>query len=120
MISVFRPGQLTYVLYPAHNLYLEVLSEQGISGVAALGFLLASGLSAGRNLRRSEVREAQILGYGAFAGLAGFCLAAAIELTFLRQWVVIMMFLLLGVISRLSSSQKKTKEVKECFLIVKS
>lgn len=85
----------------AHNLYLEVLAGQGILGLITLGYLLFSGFYALQKLRRASPGETRILAYGAFACLAGFCLAAAIELTFLRQWVVVTMFILLGVISQL-------------------
>lgn len=91
----------------AHNLYLEVLAEQGIVGFMALGFLLASGMSAAWNFRRSISSEVRILGYGAFAGLLSFCVAAAIELSFLRQWVVIMMFTLLGITYTITFMEEK-------------
>jgi O-antigen ligase len=90
----------------AHNLYLEILAEQGMIGFAALGVLLLSGLSSAWQLRKASLSEARILGYGACAGLFGFSLAAAVELTFLRQWVVISMFVLLGIIARLSCYEK--------------
>ena len=86
----------------AHNLYLEVLAEQGLIGLSALVLLLARGLFIAWNLRQAKSDEIRILGYGAFAALVGFCFAAAIELTFLRQWVLIMMFTLLGLITHLS------------------
>lgn len=85
-----------------HNLYLEVLAEQGIIGIAALVSLFAGGLSKAWGLRKAASSEMRILGYGAFAGLISFCFAALIELTFLRQWVVLLLFIFLGVISKLS------------------
>jgi O-antigen ligase len=91
----------------AHNLYLETLAEQGILGIAALGCLLYCGLSAARNLRRAQGAETRILGCGALAALAGFCFASLIELSFLREWVVIVLFALLGVISQLTTHNEE-------------
>jgi O-antigen ligase len=93
-----------------HNLYLEVLSEQGIIGIAALVSLLAGGLLKGWGFRKAASSELKVLGCGAFAGLISFCFAALIELTFLRQWVVLTLFILLGVISKLSISKDFVNE----------
>lgn len=86
-----------------HNLYLEMLAEWGIAGFTAFGLLIGSGLSKAWKLRSSPSDEVRVLGYGAFAGLVSFCTAAMIELTFLRQWVVLIMFVLLGITAKLSS-----------------
>jgi O-antigen ligase len=86
----------------AHNLYLEALAEQGIVGLAALGSLLVCGVLGAWRIQRAAVSEARILGAGAFAGLTGFCFAAAFELSLLRLWIVVMLFGLLGVIAQLS------------------
>ena len=90
-----------------HNLYLEVLAEQGIFGFVALLFLLISGLFAALKFRRIAFVEVRILGYGAFASLLGFCFASLFELTFLRQWVTIVLFTILGVIAHLSFKYQK-------------
>ena len=87
----------------AHNLYLEVLAERGLIGFIALAVLLGHGLVAAWRLQTAAAGEAQRLGVGALAGLMGLCGAAAVELTFLRQWVVIVLFMLLGVIAHLTS-----------------
>jgi O-antigen ligase len=89
----------------AHNLYLEVLAERGIVGFLALESLLVYALIAAWRTQRRAVGEAQRLGAGAIAGLIGFCSAAVVELTFLRQWVVVVLFILLGVIAHLIASQ---------------
>ena len=91
----------------AHNLYLEVLAEQGILGFIALGVVFTCGVSAAWKLQRTASGDAHIFGTGALAGLLGFCSAAFVELSFLRQWVVITLFALLGVIAQLSSSPAK-------------
>jgi O-antigen ligase len=88
----------------AHNLYLEILAEQGIIGLATLIILLASGLTISWKARLSEIRENRVLAAGAFAALAGLCTAAVFEISLLRQWVVVVLFSTLGTISQLSSS----------------
>ena len=95
----------------AHNLYLEVLAEQGIVGFGTLLLLLASGMAVGWRVYRTRPGETRVLAGGALAGLCGLCLAALFELSFLRQWVVITTFTLLGVIAQLSSSQSHPTEV---------
>ena len=92
-----------------HNLYLEVLAEQGIVGLAALMFLLASGLSAAWKIQRTTPSETRILGVGPFAGLIAFCFAALFESSFLRQWVVITLFVLLGVVAQLASVKQNLR-----------
>jgi O-antigen ligase len=84
-----------------HNLYLEVLAEQGIVGLIALLFLFTCGFSTIRSIQRAPPGEARLFGAGALAGLSGFCVAALLELSFLRHWVVIVLFLLLGIIARI-------------------
>jgi O-antigen ligase len=88
-----------------HNLYLEILAEQGLLGLLALGSLLICGLVGGWRLRRAQTEDGCLLGAGAFAGLVGFCAAGVVELTLLREWVVTMLFMLLGVIGHLISRQ---------------
>jgi O-antigen ligase len=85
-----------------HNLYLEVLAEQGIVGFLTLLLLLKCGITLAWQLRTAPSREVKLLGYGAFASLVGFCLAATVELTLMRHWVVLMLFSLLGVVAQLS------------------
>jgi O-antigen ligase len=104
--GVFKPSSPW-----VHNLYLEALAEQGILGFAALGVLLAYGLSAAWKLHRIASGDAALYGSGALAGLVGFCAAAVVELSFVRQWVVIILFVLLGVIAQLSSINRD-REVK--------
>jgi O-antigen ligase len=88
-----------------HNLYLEALAEQGIPGFLALLILLSYGLWSARDACRSGSEGAASLGGATFAALAGFCFAALFELTFLRQWVPLVLFTLLGVAARLRSGR---------------
>jgi O-antigen ligase len=93
----------------AHNLYLEVLAEQGLVGLTALGGLLGCGLAAAWRLRHAATRERRLFGAGALAALVGLCLAGVVELSLLRLWVVLTLFTLLGVIAHLSSSSDTAK-----------
>jgi O-antigen ligase len=103
---VYRAADATTMTWP-HNLYLEFLAERGIIGLAALGYLLVCGISAAWHTQRLALSEVRILGAGAFAGFVSFCFAAFLELSLLRQWVVITLFALLGVIAQLSSIRAK-------------
>jgi O-antigen ligase len=91
-----------YIPWP-HNLYIEILGESGIIGLSSFGFLIVYAMTRIVNFRQSSSKQIQVVAYGAFAGLLGFCFAACFELTFEREWVVAMMFTLLGVIAQLSS-----------------
>ena len=86
-----------------HNLYLEVLAERGGLGLATLGVLIACGLATAWRFQRVASSDAALLGAGALAGLVGFCSAAVVDLSFVHQWVVIILFVLLGMIARLGS-----------------
>jgi O-antigen ligase len=108
----------------AHNFYLETLAEQGVIGMTALGFLLARGIRIGQNLQRAPPGEKRLYGAGALAGLWGICLAGAIELSFVRQWVVITLFVCLGVLANLSADDKQSeieeKERSVCDRLIES
>ncbi|MCK4819104.1 O-antigen ligase family protein, partial [bacterium] len=95
----------------AHNLYLEVLAEQGVIGLATLVLLLAIGLITAWKIKRSDNDHIRILAMGAFVALTGFCFAGIFEVSLLRQWAAIFLFLILGVISKLSIMENPNKEV---------
>jgi O-antigen ligase len=82
----------------AHNLYLEVLAEQGILG---LGTLLALFVGAGVVFARTKHMTTLMrsIAVPAAAGLAALAFAGLVELTLLRIWVVVATFLVLGVIA---------------------
>ena len=84
-----------------HNLYLEALAEQGIAGLLALVTLLGYGLWCAWKVHRLGSGGIDDLGGATLAALAGFCFAALFELTFLRQWVPLILFTLLGMAARL-------------------
>jgi len=85
-----------------HNIYLEALCEQGAVGLMALVVLLIHGIGRAWRLQHAPISDARILGMASFAALVGFCFAGLLELSFLRQWVTIVLFALLGVIAHLT------------------
>jgi O-antigen ligase len=87
----------------AHNLYLQTLAEQGIIGLLALLLLLSYAAGAAWKATRSPVREQRILAAGAVGALVGFCAASVVELTLLREWVVLVMFVLAALAARIPS-----------------
>jgi O-antigen ligase len=93
----------------AHNLYLEVLAEQGLIGLLALGSLAICGLFAGWKTQRTGAAASRLLGAGALGGLIAFWSAGVVDLTLMREWVVITFFTILGVVGRLLSLQGGSK-----------
>ena len=86
-----------------HNLYLEVLAERGLVGFVTFCGLLAASFWVASKVQGSARRDVRILNAAALAALLSFSVAASVELTFLRKWVVIILFVLFGVIGHLSS-----------------
>ena len=84
----------------AHNLYLQTLAEQGLIGLLALVLLLSCATLAAWRAARSPIREQRILAAGALGALVGFCAASVVELTLLREWVVLVMFVVLAVVAQ--------------------
>jgi O-antigen ligase len=111
---LFGHGPHTFGLFHktpwAHNLYLEVLAEQGIVGLGALIALLASGIRIAWRVYRTTVGEVRFFGASVLAAFVGFCCAATFELSLLRQWVVAALFILIGMVAQLSISQTHIKE----------
>ena len=96
-----------------HNLYLEVLAEQGLLGLITFGGMLVFGIVGGWKLRRAPTEDTRYLGVGALAALIALCSAGMFELTLVREWVVTILFTLLSVINQLMSSQIKQRAVNE-------
>lgn len=88
-----------------HNLYLELLAERGIVGLTALLLVLGSGIKAALGSCKNGTEETAIWAKGALSALLGFSFAAVFELSFLRLWVVVTLFMLLGVLTRISINQ---------------
>jgi O-antigen ligase len=93
----------------AHNLYAQVLAEQGIVGITALMFLLIFTFSVARKTMQAGDQKIRALITGILGALFGFCAAAMFDSSFMREWVVVIFFILIGIISSLSflSTQKE-------------
>jgi O-antigen ligase len=94
----------------AHNLYLEVLAEQGIVGLGAFIGLMVGGMRMAWRVYCTAVGEMRLIGAGVLAALIGFCCASLFELSLVRQWVVAALFILIGMVAQLSISQTHIKE----------
>ena len=85
----------------AHNLYLEVLVEQGIIGFLCLVLLMLFGFLTISKLLRNGIKDIRMLCVGVFASFASIVVAALFELSFIRHWFVILLFSVLGLIHAL-------------------
>lgn len=102
LANLVRPWPENSVAPWPHNLFLEVLAEQGVIGLVALSVLLTSALRLGWGLRVSARGDVRVYGIAAMSGLLGFCFAGILELTFMRLWVTIAMFSFVAVLACLS------------------
>jgi len=80
-----------------HNLYLEMLAERGAVGLAALLVLIAAAGGIAWRHRNARCRDARLIATASLASLIGICFAGLVELTLLRLWVVILLFVFCGV-----------------------
>ncbi|MEP5766096.1 MAG: O-antigen ligase family protein [Halieaceae bacterium] len=80
----------------AHSLYIESLAERGVLGLASLLGMYGTALALTvRGLRRANWYWGHRL-FPVLASMMALLLAGAVELTFMRTWVVSLTFLLLG------------------------
>ena len=90
----------------AHSLPLELLSERGLAGFGSFVFMVGSAVwSAGRRAGRglAGLREPRVA--AAVTSLAGFLGASLLDLTLMKDWVALVLFLLLAVLWRLPETQ---------------
>jgi O-antigen ligase len=86
----------------AHDLYLEVLAERGLLGFAAFLWMgIAAGIAIQRSLRGANP-ALRARGSGVRGALAGFLVLAVFESSFVRIWVAVVFFALLGMVERMS------------------
>lgn len=83
----------------AHNLVLEMLSERGLAGLASFVFMIGAALA---SVRR-RLREPRVA--AAVSALAGFLGASMVDLTLMKDWVALMLFLLLALLWSLSDAE---------------
>ncbi len=85
-----------------HNLFLEILSEQGVMGCAIwlTAFLIV--LSSIYRITRSSNLVFQPLRQGIGAALLVFCFISLLELSFKRLWATLVVFLFFGIITAIN------------------
>jgi O-antigen ligase len=89
----------------AHNLYLEALAERGLLGLAALLVIAAASLRALRQ-RASQLEDAEgaMKVAAASSSLLVLLGMGVFDLTFLKDWVLLLFCLLVGVAAQLGRS----------------
>lgn len=94
-----------------HNLFLELLSSQGLVGALPFAALVGWGLHRSFAIARQSGPEVELLAVGLFGAFVAFSFAAFVELTLVRYWVVIMAGTLIGLAAAIhfssSSIQRK-------------
>lgn len=86
----------------AHNLYLELLAEQGVVGFVCLLSMMIVPMLMLHKLFRNPIGDVPILAKGIFASFISILVAAIFELSFIRHWFVIMLFSILALTHVLS------------------
>lgn len=94
------PPNVDFTPWP-HNLFLEVGAEHGVLGLGLMVLLISRCYWVLWDASRAGDKDFQILVLACAGSLVAFCAASMIELTFLRIWVVIILFLLVGIIASL-------------------
>ncbi|KPA14985.1 O-antigen ligase-related protein [Candidatus Magnetomorum sp. HK-1] len=90
----------------AHNIYLEVLAEQGLFGFTAFSFIIIYALYLAIKLIRSKQDGFFLLSFAPFTSFIIILIAGFFELSFIRHWFVIIFFMLLAIIHVLSFNNK--------------
>lgn len=86
----------------AHNLYLEILAERGLLGAVGFGApLLGVILLLRRFLRRDSPQEVRMIVASLAASLLSFLAQGVFDLTFLKDWVLLVFWLLAALVARL-------------------
>ena len=86
----------TRVVPWAHNLYLEILAERGLFVFLAFIALITLTLVYSFKAIKNHQSGLNCLACGALAAFSGFLIGAFFEFTFLRLWVIIILYSSLG------------------------
>jgi O-antigen ligase len=89
----------------AHNLYLELLAERGLLGLATFVGMLGTGLAIAIRTLREGTGDVRLLVAGALASLCGFLFSGLYETSLIRVWAVVLLCTLLGAIGSLAGLQ---------------
>jgi len=87
----------------AHNVYMQVLAEQGIIGALALVILIICAVRLAWRTHRHSEGDIRILNSGAFSALIALCIAGMFDASLMREWFVTTLFVILGIVSHLST-----------------
>lgn len=86
----------------AHNLYLEILAERGLLGAVGFGApLIAMAVLLRRSLKRETAAEIRGIALGLTASLLSFLAQGVFDLTFRKDWVLLIFWLLVALVARL-------------------
>jgi O-antigen ligase len=88
----------------AHDLYLEVLAERGLVGALGFAAPVIAMITGLRRHLRAETGVAHPIALGLAASLATFLVLGLFDLTFLKDWVLLVFWLLAALVARLPCS----------------
>lgn len=84
-----------------HNLYLELLAERGVLGFAAWGLIVWRG--GARAIRSALPQRPGSMEAALVASLATFLAMSCLDLTFYKDWVALVFWLLIGMAAQIST-----------------
>ena len=94
----------------AHNLYLESLAETGIISFIFFMSLIILNYKSLISVLKGGARQIKLQAYPLMSMLVVFNFAAFFELSFWRQWVPVIFFLIIGIISNFTSHYHREKD----------
>jgi O-antigen ligase len=92
-----------------HNLFLELLSSQGLLGALPLAAVIVWGLVVVFRIGRCDDGRLRVLAAGLWGAWGAFVFAAIIELSLLRLWVVLWLAMMLGLTVQLHGMARATE-----------
>ncbi|HEY5287002.1 MAG TPA: O-antigen ligase family protein [Solirubrobacteraceae bacterium] len=97
--KMFLPATIFQPPPHAHNIFLQLMAEQGILGLLAFVAILIAAVRCTARLRRSSDRSARLLGSGLLAALAAFLIHNLFDVTFEDPQTGLYVFVLFGLIA---------------------
>lgn len=91
----------------AHNIYLEFLAERGIIGLMALAFFLSTILL--HLVRAWRIEQLRPFTASIASAFVVFLAMGLLDLTFMKDWVILLFFFLAGTALRLPDLTARTK-----------
>jgi len=86
----------------AHNIYLELLAERGLLGFASFAALVGAMLGRVVSAARRGGREHRLYTAALGASVGSFLAMGMLDLTFLKDWVLLLFWLLAALCARIS------------------